>query len=56
MTIHKVKWGILGVANIAVKKVIPAMQVGQWSEITAIASRDLAKAQNAAGQLNIPRA
>ncbi|HEV8366319.1 MAG TPA: Gfo/Idh/MocA family oxidoreductase [Pyrinomonadaceae bacterium] len=55
-TIHKVKWGILGVANIAVKKVIPAMQAGRWSEITAIASRDLSKAQNAAQQLNIPRA
>src|SRR5690349_20262245 len=53
---HKVKWGVLGVANIAVKKVIPAMQLGQWSEITAIASRDLSKAQSAAQQLNIPRA
>jgi predicted dehydrogenase len=43
--IQKVKWGILGVANIAVKKVIPAMQLGEWSEITAISSRDLAKAK-----------
>ena len=56
MTIRKVKWGILGVANIAVKKVVPAMQVGQWSEITAIASRDLGKAQSAAQQLGIPKA
>ncbi|HEY6803022.1 MAG TPA: Gfo/Idh/MocA family oxidoreductase [Pyrinomonadaceae bacterium] len=54
--IEKVKWGILGVANIAVKKVIPAMQRGQWSEITAIASRDLSKAQDAAQQLGIPTA
>ena len=54
--IEKVKWGILGVANIAVKKVIPAMQLGQWSDITAIASRDLTKAQNAAQQLGIPKA
>jgi predicted dehydrogenase len=53
---RKVKWGILGVANIAVKKVIPAMQRGQWSEITAIASRDLAKARTAAQQLNIAKA
>ncbi len=53
---NKVKWGVLGVANIAVKKVIPAMQRGQWSEITAIASRDLAKAQTTAQQLNIPNA
>jgi predicted dehydrogenase len=54
--IQKVQWGVLGVANIAVKKVIPAMQAGQWSEITAIASRDLSKAQAAASQLNIPKA
>ena len=54
--VDKVKWGILGVANIAVKKVIPAMQLGQWCDITAIASRDLSKAQNAASQLGIPRA
>jgi predicted dehydrogenase len=51
----KVKWGVLGVANIAVKKVIPAMQQGEWSEIAAIASRDLAKAQSAAAQLGIPK-
>jgi predicted dehydrogenase len=51
----KVKWGVLGVANIAVKKVIPGMQRGAWSEVTAIASRDLAKAESAARQLNIPR-
>jgi predicted dehydrogenase len=54
--VNKVKWGILGVANIAVKKVIPAMQIGRWSEITAIASRDLTKAQSAAEQLRIPKA
>lgn len=54
--IQRVKWGILGVANIAVKKVVPAMQLGQWSEITAIASRDLSKAQSAAQQLSIPKA
>jgi predicted dehydrogenase len=53
---QKVKWGILGAANIAVKKVIPAMQKGNWSEITAIASRDLSKAHSAAEQLNIPKA
>jgi predicted dehydrogenase len=54
--VDKVKWGILGVANIAVKKVIPAMQRGQWSEITAIASRELPKAEAAANQLGIPKA
>lgn len=53
---QKVKWGILGVANIAVQKVIPAMQRGEWSQIVGIASRDLKKAQQAAGKLGIPKA
>jgi predicted dehydrogenase len=52
----KIRWGILGVAKIATEKVIPAMQKGQWSEVTAIASRDLAKARNAAAALGIPKA
>jgi predicted dehydrogenase len=51
----KVIWGILGAANIAVKKVIPSMQAGENCEITAIASRDFEKAKQAAGQLNIPK-
>ncbi|HLN04055.1 MAG TPA: Gfo/Idh/MocA family oxidoreductase [Bryobacteraceae bacterium] len=53
---RKLRWGVLGVANIAVVKVIPAMQRGEWTEIAAIASRDLAKAQQAAGKLGIPKA
>jgi predicted dehydrogenase len=52
----RVRWGVLGVANIAVRKVIPAMQRGQWSEVTAIASRELKKAQEAAQSLGIPTA
>jgi predicted dehydrogenase len=51
----KVKWGVLGVASIAVRKVIPAMQKGEWSEVTAIASRDARKAQEAAGKLSIAK-
>lgn len=51
----KIRWGVLGAANIAVKKVIPAMQKGTFSEIVAIASRDPAKAQQAAENLNIPK-
>jgi predicted dehydrogenase len=53
---NKVRWGVLGVAAIAVKKVIPAMQLGERTEVVAIASRDLSRAQKAAGELGIPRA
>jgi len=56
MTSKKVQWGVLGVANIAVKKVIPAMQQGKWSQVTALASRDLPKAREAAHALGIPKA
>lgn len=49
----KVRWGVLGVANIAVKKVIPAMQFGELSEVTAIASRDPEKARRASETLRI---
>jgi len=52
----KIRWGVLGVADIAVKKIIPAMQQGESCEIVAIASRDLAKARAAAQQLGIPSA
>ena len=51
-----VRWGILGAANIGVRKVIPAMQRGARSHVVAIASRDLAKAKAAAGELGIPKA
>jgi predicted dehydrogenase len=43
----KVRWGVLGAARIGLNRVIPAMQNGALSEVTAIASRDLAKAQAA---------
>jgi predicted dehydrogenase len=53
--IKKVRWGVLGAANIAVKKVIPAMQSGEFCEIAAIASRSSEKAESAARNLNIPK-
>lgn len=52
----KVRWGVLGVANIAIKKVIPGMQKGSRSEVTAIASRDLSRAKEAAKSLNLAKA
>jgi predicted dehydrogenase len=53
---NKVRWGVLGVAGIATRQVIPAMQQGDWSEIAAIASRDMQKAAGAAQTLGIARA
>ena len=53
---NKVRWAVLGVAKIATAKVIPAMQKGEWSEVVAIASRDLDKAATAAGKLGIRKA
>lgn len=52
----KVRWGVLGVAGIAVRKVIPAMQHCKLAEVTAIASRDIEKARQAAHSLHIPKA
>jgi predicted dehydrogenase len=54
--IDKVRWGILGTADIALKKVIPAMQRSAWCEISAIASRDLLRAKEAANELQISHA
>ena len=53
---RKVRWGILSTAGIAVNKVIPAMQEGDWSEVLAIASRDIDKATRVAERLGIPKA
>jgi predicted dehydrogenase len=52
----KLRWGVLGAANIALKKVIPGMQQGARTEVAAIASRDLAKARDAAEKLGIEKA
>jgi predicted dehydrogenase len=52
----KLRWGVLSTANIGLKKVLPAMQLGENTTIVAIASRDLAKAKKAAEALNIPTA
>jgi len=52
----KIRWGVLGVAGIATRRVIPAMQNGELTEVAGIASRDLAKAEGAARELGIPKA
>lgn len=52
----KVRWGVLGAARIATKKVVPAMQKGERSAVVALASRSLETAKAAAGALGIPKA
>ena len=51
-----VRWGILGAANIALQKVVPAMQHSTHMRVDAIASRDLDKARSAADRLGVARA
>jgi predicted dehydrogenase len=52
----KLRWGALSTANIGLKKVLPAMQRGVYTSVTAIASRDMGKAQQAAAELGIATA
>jgi predicted dehydrogenase len=52
----KVRWGIVSTANIGVAKVIPGIMKSAHSEVVAIASRELGKAQAAANALGIPKA
>ncbi len=52
----KLRFGVLSTAAIGVKKVIPAMQRGDRTAVTAIASRDLRRARQAAAALGIPKA
>ncbi|MGC9969307.1 MAG: Gfo/Idh/MocA family oxidoreductase [Bryobacteraceae bacterium] len=53
---NKVRWGVLGVAKIAIETVIPAMQRGECSEIAAVASRDIDRARRACAELGVPKA
>jgi predicted dehydrogenase len=51
-----VRWGILSTALIGTAKVIPAMLKSPQLKVAGIASRALAKAQEAAAALGIPKA
>ena len=52
----KVTWGILSTAKIGREKVIPAMQKGQFSLVSAIASRSLESARKVADDMGIAKA
>ena len=56
VTQPKIRWGVLGAANIALKKVVPGMKGCERSEVVALASRDLRKAESAAKELGLRRA
>lgn len=45
------RWGVLGAAKIAVRRVIPAIQRSRHGEVVAIASRDAARARAAAKEV-----
>ena len=51
---NKVRWGVLSTAGIGMRQVLPAMQQGDYCEITAIASRSRVKAKAAAANLRAP--
>ncbi len=53
---RRIRWGILGVAKIALDKVVPAIAAGHTGRVVAIASRTKDKAKAAAARLAIPRA
>lgn len=53
---RKIRWGILSTARIGTTKVIPAMKLGEYCEVTGIASRKTESALAAARQLGIPKA
>ena len=55
MAERKIRWGILSTALIGTRKVIPGMQRSKRGVVHAIASRDHARAREAARELGIPR-
>ena len=53
---EEVRWGVLGTAKIALEHVILALMKCKRSRLVAIASRDLARAQETADRFGIPNA
>ncbi len=52
---RKIQWGVLSTANIAIKRVIPAILSSERGAVAAIASRDAARAAEVAARFGIPR-
>lgn len=53
---EKIRWGIISTANIGRRRVVPAMKLANNSVVTAVASRDYARAKDFADELDIPTA
>jgi predicted dehydrogenase len=51
-----IRWGILSTANIAYRRVVPALQAARNGTVQAVASRSLEKAQTFAAERSIPQA
>ena len=56
MAHHALRWGVLGTANIARKAVIPAIHAAIGNDLVAVASRDPAKAERFAEEVQAERA
>lgn len=52
----KIRWGILGTANIAYRRIVPAIQSSRNGVVAAVASRSLEKATTFAAEKGIPTA
>lgn len=52
----KVRWGVIGTGKIGLQKTIPGMQRAEHCDVRAIASRDRARAEDAARALGLPSA
>ena len=52
---QKLSWGILSTSRFAARATIPAVQKSKYSQVSAIASRDIDRAKAAAAQLDIPK-
>ena len=53
MAERKIRWGILSTANIGLKKVTPAIMKSPLSEVVAVASRDVTKAEQYIAELGL---
>ena len=55
MTAGPLRWGVLGTASIALRKVVPALHASAINDVVAIASRDQSRAEHAAKAAGVDR-